>query len=374
MLTLPFAQNHAVSWSSLHNIALSHLASCVKTVVLSALPTLLHLERHYKTKNEWLEATTDMRGPSGLLITQPPDGGPHSRLDFSNVDECFARYEYWYNGEAVMLRYLRKDSAPEMPLHLLVNLKCVEMVNRRGLASIRVRRNRAADGYEDARDYTRREVETCCRDDGCRTWNEQALFRLFMYAHGRSDATIPRFVFQHLDELLDNGNRPPNRIASLNCLKLDLQSCLGCTEASRELCKSSPLAAWMDDVEELIIFGSPCDSFILQRLIKAPFPKLQKLTLEGVLIDTSWLAIFLEDHWSTLTRVKIQDPAITVKPKNYGQLQLESDANYQEIWTSFRKWIEERAALRGVTIELSEKALSVSQLIEARRCKRLLAF
>ena len=364
---------HFGSWASLNNVAGSRLAPCVKTILLATVPAI----ESYDTEDEWRVATASMRGARGLLRTQPPDGGPYARLDFGKVDECYSRYEYWRDGEQTMKRHLERGIAPELRLHLLTNLERVQIVNHWGLASIRVRVNKENYGHWDAQDLTRREVESCVRDDESRGFDDDSHMKLLSIVYEASGGPAFCLALGNPWELTYKGPNSALRFTALRRLELNMLSTsdshLAFMLPFREPGRF-PLSPWvlsLDALEELSVIGStdPGRYDIFHLLALVSFPNLSRISLQGATMSHATLARFLDKHWPNLSYLRIQDPAMMIE----GEERYER-AKKQREWDQARRSIQAAAEENGVRTELSDEVLSPMALRLDSRYKRYLAF
>lgn len=359
---------HSDSWATLNQIAGSRLASCVKTILLSTLVPL----GSYEDKDDWCRATSSMRGLQGLLRTQPPDGGPCSRLNFGKVDECYTRYMYWFQGERVMERHELHDTAPELRLHLLINLNRVQTVDHKGLSSIRVRVDKDNYGHWDARDLTRREVESCVRDDDeSAHLLDHSHLRLLATAQEHHGFSITSLAAEHPWQLIGNhGFDRELRMTGLRRLELSLLSpTVGDLAFTLpfQVPNQYPLSSWvlsLDFLEELSVIGGLEARYfdVLRLLAPAFFPKLSKLSLQGAAIARTTLATFLEKHRPTLSYLRIRDPWLV------------SMVQEQQVWDQARRWIEATAEHYGVVTDLSQELVTIEDVSTHPRYKQYLAF
>lgn len=358
---------HSETWARLNQIAGSRLASCVKTILLSTLAPL----ESYEDKEAWCDATASMQGILGLLKTQPPDGGPCSRLDFEEVDECYARYVSWFEGEQAMIRHELHDTAPELRLSLLINLNRVQTVDHKGLSSIRVRVNKDNYGYWDARDLTRREVESCVSDDnGTTHLMDHSHLRLLATAQKRHGISIPCLAVEHPWQLIGNhGYHRELQMTGLRRLELNLLSpTVGDLAFTLpfDVPDQYPLSHWilsLDSLEELSVTGALEARYfdVLRLLAPAFFPKLRKLSFQGAITARTTLATFLEKHSPTLSYLRIRDQLVTRRQD-------------QKAWDQTRRWIEEMAERYGIVTDLSEELVTLKDASTDPRHKRYLAF
>lgn len=358
---------HSDSWATLNQIAGSRLASCVKTVLLSTLAPL----GSYEDKDAWCDDTFSMRGLQGLLRTQPPEGGPCSRIDHEEVDECYARYMFWFEGEQAMIRHELHDTAPELRLNLLINLNRVQTVDHKGLSSIRVRVNKDNYGYRDARDLTRREVESCVRDDDeTAHLMDHSHLRLLTTAQKRHGFSIPCLAVEHPWQLIGNhGYHRELQMTGLRCLELSLLSPRFDDLAFTlpfDVPDQYPLSHWilsLDSLEELSVTGGVEARYFdtLRLLAPAFFPKLRKLSLQGATIARTTLATFLEKHSPTLSYLRIRGQLVTMRQD-------------QQVWDQIRRWIEVLAEHYGVVTDLSEELVTIEDASTDPRYKQYLAF
>jgi len=359
---------HSDSWATLNQIAGSRLASCVKTLLLSTLLSL----GSYGDKNEWCHATGSMRGPQGLLRTQPPDGGPCSRLDFGNVDERYARYMFWFEGEQVMIIHELHDTAPELRLNLLTNLDRVQTVDHKGLSSIRVRVDKDNYGHWDSRDLTRREIESCVRDDDeTAHLLDHSHLRLLATAQKCHGFSIPCLAVEHPWQLIGNHgfDREP-QMTGLRRLELSMLSpTVGDLAFTLpfKIPNQYPLSPWvlsLDSLEELSVIGGLEARYfdVLRLLAPAFFPKLSKLSLQGAAIARTTLATFLEKHRPTLSYLRIRDPWLV------------SMVQEQQVWDQVRRSIEATTEDQGVVTDLSEELMTIEDVSTDPRYKQYLAF
>jgi len=365
---------HSGSWATLNQIAGSRLAPCVKTILLS---TLIPLEG-YVDKEHWCRATASMRGMWGLLRTQLPDGGPCSRLDFGKVDECYTRYMYWLEGERAIEKHELHDTAPELRLHLLTNLSRVQTVDHKGLSSIRVSVDKENYGHWDARDLTRREVESCVRDDDeSAHMMDHTHLRLLATAQQRYDVSIPCLAIEHPWQLIGiQGYNRELQMTGLRRLELNMLS-LSVGDLAFTLPFQNPdhypLSHWvfsLDSLEELTVTGGLEARYfdVLRLLAPAFFPKLRKLSLQGAAIARTTVPAFLEKHGPTLSYLQIRDPWL-ISPEHYARLVQE-----QQVWDQARRSVKATADDHGIVTDLSEELLSTEDVSTDPRYKLYLAF
>lgn len=298
---------HPESWATLNAIAGSRMASCVKTILLANLRRV----NQCASMDEWRRATGFWQGLWDLR-KQPPNGGPHSRLDYSKLDDCYARYQYWSEGEVAMDRYLQNDIAPTLRLHLLTNLERVQTVGHADLASIRVRANKEGYGYWDARDLTRREVESCISDFNFspnempgNDWH----LKLLTISQQHFGAVVPCLSLQHPWELDQKMPDLQLLLTGLRRLEISMLSCVDFNSyIGRPIQSPHPieLSSWtrsLDCLEELSVVG--CHSvrrpYALRLLAAMHLPKIRTLSLQGVAIAHENLLVVLNQCWQTLS-------------------------------------------------------------------------
>lgn len=305
-----------------------------------------------------------MRGmwPWGQLENKPPDGGPYARIDSQNDDECFARYERWRHGEAIMTDHAVAGTAPALRVQSLVSLTRVRTVNHRDLAFVRViADNDSYAGFEEHY-LTRREVETCLPDRKFQSTDHDQHLKLLATAYEVSGLAIPSLTIRSPWAMFYNGN-DINSLGNLRRLEVNLLSVPETRNGNswiRDLLlqKEAAISGWIKSLtmlEELsVIGGSPSyDVFNILNLIF--FPNLRRINLQGAWLEPWKLEAFLDKHWKTLEHVRIQEPLVVSVCRQQLDIGLGdlSWAETQALWEHTRRVIQNRAAMNGATTDLS---------------------
>ena len=410
------------SWKSLNGIARSHLAQHVKVILVAALPPL----KYFTDQQDWLLAAETLRGRNGILRSQSPKGGPFARLDFEDVDACFARYKRWRDGEAEMTWSLENEVTPELRLDLLNKLERLQTVGQNGLACIELETKPELSALHKT-NLTRREIESCLLDEGELIDYDGAHWRLLVLVQKQCGVSLSSLALENLWELFRGFSRyhlVEPIFKNLRCLELSLLPMLDpCLRSKILLDKRTgdlaSLAVYvppLENLEELLIIGSDrlrsCD--VISLLSCVPLPKLTEIRLQGVPIGLSSFKAFLDRQWETLVSLQIQDtwmidnfhedsddepeedsyihsnsdsdeeqgtdPSVQSSTDRDGEANArmaataEKKARNQANWDVMREEIEATATQKGVSVDLSRSVLTGEEILADSRYRQYFAF
>lgn len=340
-------------------------------------------------------------------------------MDFSDVDECFERYKYWRNGEEIMEGHWARGTALKLRLDLLKNMKRVQTANQRGLKIIRGSR-RGDPPYS----YTRREIESCLKDDYSCSSDYEVHIELFTIAQESCGVSIPCLALDSIWELVkkDLGTRI---WPTLRQLKINLLSLLDIYlhwPISWDPSQYRTPASWVSSLfqlEELAIIGPDIDrSFdIFDLLSTVMFPSLKIINLQGVPIRYATFTRFFTKHRKTLLHLSICDSLMIYEQQHYSEVQqdvpstetydssIDSDDSSTETedsdlqtsrscrtnlpeeeeeeedlmqkqsdWDMTRTLIQAMAEEMGVTCDLSHEIMTTRKMMKNPRYKLYIAF
>lgn len=300
------------SWGRLEAICSTpHLAYHVKTVQVVTSGGLPYVPEHQ------IQYCDDVQ----KINKHRPNGGPCAQLSFS-CESVRDRYRRWRDDEKAIAGYRNTETAPQLHLNLLSNLKGVETIGHRVLAVIKQKYDVTfpQDKERFWRHYslaTRREAETLIHENDCHVSDlDHFPLTLFFRALRDSGKSVQSLAIRALEEMAADtlGSRQP--WDSLRCLEvnLGLHGYQGLYGLSGWFNKWKVWVSRLDSLEELSVCMKPTSLMemeIFDLLSPMRFPRLRSLHLEHVRMTYDTLNTFLQAHKKTIQRLHIEEPHIS---------------------------------------------------------------
>ncbi|KAG6986719.1 hypothetical protein G7Y79_00073g098180 [Physcia stellaris] len=250
-----------------------------------------------------------------------PNGGPCAQLSFS-CESVRDRYRRWRDDEKAIADYRNTETAPQIPLNLLSNLKGVETIGHRELAVIKQKFDITFPRDKELfwRYYslaTRREVETLIHDDN-RSDVDYFPLTLFFRALRDSGKSVQSLAIRAIEEMAADTLGSGRPWDSIRCLEMNLglSGYQGLFGPSGWSSKQRVWISGLVNLEELMIFMEPdlptaMDVFDL--LSKMRFSCLRSLHLEHVSMTYDTFNRFLQAHKEGIQSLHIEKPHISAE-------------------------------------------------------------